>query len=52
MVMVNITANERSPCELIFEVGYFVEQVVGIEQIVRWKLKQPGEETAEKMGFG
>lgn len=43
MVMVNITVNERGPNELIFTVGYFVEQVASVEEIVRLKLKQPGQ---------
>lgn len=43
MVMVKTIANERVPSEVICTVGYLVEQVAGVEVIVRWKPKQAGE---------
>lgn len=43
MVTLNMIANERGPSELIFTVGYFVEQMAGVKEIVSRKLLQPGE---------
>lgn len=47
--MKHIGVDERGPEELNSAVGYFVEQVVGILEVVTRELQEPQEQLSQEM---